>query len=186
MPAILENSAAVRSPVPCQSTGAWYLKPTPTVILFIETVLDRILNSPIRQWEQAAWQEVVLNYVIGVEDRPPMKYRLLPTEEFSNVMIWDTRRAKNLSVENQILVHAGYIYDIPSKVREFKNRGWLHDNFTSASPEYEPIVYYSFGKSRAVHFESTVFSFTLFSNEAILFCTTGTVLIFIVVAAVFR
>lgn len=43
---------------PCQSTGVWYVEPTPVGIRFMAAMRDRLLHPSMRrQWDQAAWNE---------------------------------------------------------------------------------------------------------------------------------
>ncbi len=38
-----------------------------------------------RQWDQAAWNEVLVGFVMGMGNDPPLRFRLLPVEQYANI-----------------------------------------------------------------------------------------------------
>ena len=83
---VKEGQEAVLMPNPCQSTGIWYLKPTPAVVAFMRAVVDRIGYHILDAWDQTAWNEIILHFLWGAGDQgEPLRYRLLPFSEFSNI-----------------------------------------------------------------------------------------------------
>ena len=65
--------------------GLWLLAPTPATLRFMRTLVHRLLWSQPWQWEQTAWNDVVPHFLVGMGDDPPLRYRLLPHTQFSNL-----------------------------------------------------------------------------------------------------
>ncbi|KAK9867440.1 hypothetical protein WJX84_006632 [Apatococcus fuscideae] len=86
---------------PCQSTGAWFASPTPSAILFLEDLLERMTVSHPEQWDQAAWNEVIIAHLFGAGDRPPLVYRLMPVDKFSNLDTHTKRVQQGLPVNQK-------------------------------------------------------------------------------------
>lgn len=55
---IRRNETSLRALAPCQSLGAYYVKPTPAAMKFLAKLSDWVVHSHIMQWDQAAWNEV--------------------------------------------------------------------------------------------------------------------------------
>jgi hypothetical protein len=55
---IRKNETSLRALAPCQSLGAYYVRPTPPVMKFLSRLSDWVVNSHTQQWDQAAWNEV--------------------------------------------------------------------------------------------------------------------------------
>lgn len=72
-------------PNPCQSTGLWYLRPTKPAIEFMAALIERILYHRIEEWEQTAWNDVLVHFLWGAGDHEPLKYRALPQSQFANL-----------------------------------------------------------------------------------------------------
>jgi len=72
-------------PNPCQSTGVWYLEPKPAVVAFMRALVDRIAYHAVWQWDQTAFNEVILHFLWGTGEHEPLRYRLLPFSEVSNI-----------------------------------------------------------------------------------------------------
>lgn len=72
-------------PNPCQSTGTWYLNPTTATVAFMRAVVDRIAYHAVWQWDQTAWNEIIIQLLWGTGDHEPLKYRVLSLAEFSNI-----------------------------------------------------------------------------------------------------
>ena len=56
---IRKNETSLRALAPCQSLGAFYVKPTPAAMKFLATLSDWVVHTHIQQWDQAAWNEVL-------------------------------------------------------------------------------------------------------------------------------
>ncbi|KAK9834700.1 hypothetical protein WJX74_007976 [Apatococcus lobatus] len=106
---------------PCQSTGGWFAQPTPPSILFLEHMLHWMTEWHPKQWDQAAWNELIMPHLFGTGSRPPLAYRLLPMESFSNFKVNALRTKQGLPI-NQVVLHAGEAHG-KRKVDEFKKRG---------------------------------------------------------------
>ena len=115
---------------PCHSTGGWFAQPTPPAILFLEDLLHWMTKWHPEQWDQAAWNELIMPHLIGTGSRAPLAYRLLPMESFSNFKVNALRTKQRLTI-NQVVLHAGEAHG-KRKVDEFKKRGlwraadWQH------------------------------------------------------------
>ena len=53
--AIRKGTTRLQVPNPCQSTGLWYLQPTPITVRFMQAMVARITYEAIYQWDQTAW-----------------------------------------------------------------------------------------------------------------------------------
>jgi hypothetical protein len=88
-PAFIQNCA-------CQSTGLWFLQPTNATVAFMAALVDRIAYHAPYQWDQTAWNELIIPQIFGMGDYPPLRYRLLPFYQFSNIgagVCWRSRNA---------------------------------------------------------------------------------------------
>ena len=43
------------------------------------------LRRHLQQWDQAAWNEVILGFLVGMGYEEPLRYRILPVDQFSNI-----------------------------------------------------------------------------------------------------
>lgn len=91
-------------PNPCQSTGVWYLEPTPPTVDFLRASMERIAYHHIYEWEQTAWNDVLIHFLWGAGDYEPVKYRNLPLSEFANLESYKSRKSKGMPM-NTIVVH---------------------------------------------------------------------------------
>ncbi|KAL4446222.1 hypothetical protein ABPG77_003029 [Micractinium sp. CCAP 211/92] len=92
-------------------------------------VTRRVYQEAPFQWEQAAWNEILPTFLWGQGDEPPIRYRLLPVDQFSNIGVFLRRKSRNLPV-NQVALHAGWLHGA-AKVEAFKKLGYWHpDSFT--------------------------------------------------------
>lgn len=101
------DNAVTRHLSPCQSTGLWFTEPRPATVLFLEHMLLWMLERHPEQWEQAAFNEVIMAHVIGRAHQAPLRYRILPVELFLNVPTFHWRQRENLDVSGAVIVHAG-------------------------------------------------------------------------------
>ena len=56
-----------RSIYPCQSTGLWYARSTPPTHAFLQGLHGYLRTRP-NEWEQKAYQLLVMRYLIGLGD----------------------------------------------------------------------------------------------------------------------
>jgi len=47
--------------------------------------LCRFTRRHLQQWDQAAWNEVILSFLVGMGYEEPLRYRILPVDQFSNI-----------------------------------------------------------------------------------------------------
>ena len=70
-----------RSIYPCQSTGLWYMRNRPQAHAMLDGLYGYLRAKP-NEWEQKAFQLLVMRYLVGLGDElPPLRYRLLPTSQ---------------------------------------------------------------------------------------------------------
>lgn len=48
-------------------------------------VTNRVYREAPFQWEQTAWNELLPTFLWGQGDELPIRYRLLPVDQFSNI-----------------------------------------------------------------------------------------------------
>ena len=70
------------------SAGVWLLEPTPKTLEFMRAVVNQVIYAAPWQWEQAAWNEVVMWYTWAMGNNGQLRYRVLPLESFSNISEW--------------------------------------------------------------------------------------------------
>ncbi|GAB4813297.1 hypothetical protein N2152v2_000343 [Parachlorella kessleri] len=99
---------------PCQSTGFWYLQPTNTSVAFMRALVDRLWALPWG-WEQAAWQEVIMAYLIGMGSEQPLRFRILPVDQFANTGVFEERLKARLPVDPYI-IHCGAVGGFENKM----------------------------------------------------------------------
>ena len=116
---------------PCQSTGLWYLQPTNTTISFMRAMVQRIAYDVIWQWDQTAWNEVILPFLWGAGDQNPLTYRLLPVSEYANVPVVVEREKAGLETDLMVL-HAGGIHGADKK-KSYIEREVYHPDFKTPS-----------------------------------------------------
>ena len=68
--------------------GVWLLEPTPKTLDFMRSVVNQVIYAAPWQWEQAAWNEVVMWFVWAMGSNGQLRYRMLPVESFSNISEW--------------------------------------------------------------------------------------------------
>jgi hypothetical protein len=73
---------------PCQSTGLWFVEPTEAAVAFMRAMVDRIAYHAPYEWDQTAWNEVLMPFLWGAGDDPPLRYRVLPYSVASNLGAW--------------------------------------------------------------------------------------------------
>ncbi|KAK9862816.1 hypothetical protein WJX84_001287 [Apatococcus fuscideae] len=95
---------------PCQSTGIWFSEPSPTSLIFLHDLLDWLLTKRSTQWDQAAWNEIIMSHLIGTGDQPGLRYRLLPIEHFNNMPTYEARIKGGKPVD-EVILHGGDVHD---------------------------------------------------------------------------
>ena len=114
-----------RSLYPCQSTGLWYARSTPPTHAFLHGLHGYIRSRP-NEWEQKAYQLIVMRYLIGLGDElVPLRYRLLPTAQFINIEYYAKRLEQAMSVDGMVGVHCGYLKEEGDKVEHLERHGFM-------------------------------------------------------------
>ena len=63
-----------RSIYPCQSTGLWYMRDLPQSRAFLATLYGYLQARP-NEWEQKAFQLLVMRFLVGIGDElPPLRH----------------------------------------------------------------------------------------------------------------
>ena len=96
--------------------------PTAATIRFFFTLAQRISYHVLHHWEQAAYNELIMGFLVGVGDEGPIRYRLLPIDKFSNIGVWERRQEEGKPIEEAILLHAGGVFGFDGKVRPRPSR----------------------------------------------------------------
>lgn len=99
-----------RSIYPCQSTGLWFMRDRPQTRALLDGLYNYLEARP-NEWEQKAFQLIVMRYLVGLgDDLPPMRYRLLPTSKFINIEFYEERVRLGMDAEHTAIgVHCGYL-----------------------------------------------------------------------------
>ena len=80
-----------RSIYPCQSTGLWFARDCVACRAFFDGLYGYLEERP-NEWEQKAFQLMVMRYLVGLGDElPPLRYRLLPTSRYVNIEFYEER-----------------------------------------------------------------------------------------------
>ena len=88
-----------RSIYPCQSTGLWYMRDGAASRALLDGLYG-YLSARSNEWEQKAFQLVVMRYLVGIGDElPPLRYRLLPTAHFINIEFYEERVRLGMEAE---------------------------------------------------------------------------------------
>ena len=104
------SDARVEVATPCQSTGVWYLQPSNVTLQFMKALVYRISVEAVWQWEQAAWNELIVPFLWGIGDAVPLRYRLLPIELFANVPVVNERKQSGLPTDELVVLHGGGLH----------------------------------------------------------------------------
>ena len=112
-----------RSIYPCQSTGLWYARSTPPTHAFLQGLHGYLRTRP-NEWEQKAYQLLVMRYLIGLGDElAPLRYRLLPTAQFINIEYYEERQRQRLPVDGMV-VRVRVRARVRVRVRVRRHGGW--------------------------------------------------------------
>ncbi|KAK9826541.1 hypothetical protein WJX74_001525 [Apatococcus lobatus] len=96
---------------PCQSTGLWFAIPSDASKRFLRHLLVWLLDVRLSQWDQAAWNEVIMAHLFGAGDREPLRHRLLPEDEYNNYGTYVMRLKERLPVR-EVALHMGAIHGV--------------------------------------------------------------------------
>ena len=157
-----------RSIYPCQSTGLWYMRNRPSSRAMLEGLYGYLRARP-NEWEQKAFQLVVVRYLIGLgDDLPPLRYRLLPTNQFINIEYYRERLRLGMSVADMTGVHCGYLKNTADKLEFLEYYGFLHRGLAHHRRVYQDVVALgevghgrTFGDSRMYGASDATVQFTL-------------------------
>ena len=115
-----------RSIYPCQSTGLWFMRNRPQSRALLEGLYG-YLSTHHNEWEQKAFQLMVMRYLVGLgDDLAPLRYRLLPTSQFINIEFYEERLRLGMEAANStIAVHCGYLKNTADKLEHLELTGFL-------------------------------------------------------------
>ena len=114
-----------RSVYPCQSTGLWYVRDATAAAAFLDGLVEYLREKP-NEWEQKAFQLLVMRYLVGLGDElPPLRYRLLPTARYINVEMYEERLRAGLPTADTVGVHCGYLKTMGDKLEHLDANGLL-------------------------------------------------------------
>ena len=114
-----------RSIYPCQSTGLWFARDCVACRAFFDGLYGYLEERP-NEWEQKAFQLMVMRYLVGLGDElPPLRYRLLPTSRYVNIEFYEERARANLDVAGTVAVHCGYLKAMGDKFEHLELNGLL-------------------------------------------------------------
>lgn len=119
---------------PCQSTGLWFSEPRDATVEFLEHMLDWMLNQHPEQWEQAAWNEVIMAHLIVVGEGSQLRYRLLPMQHFCNVESLRLRTRAGLPMD-AVIVHAGGVHGANKTIQLNMTGYWAADKWQPSMGE---------------------------------------------------
>lgn len=89
---------------PCQSTGLWFVQPSVASRRFLKDMLDWLIVEHPTQWEQSAFNEIIVANLMGLGKEPGLRYRLLPTEMAMNIYGLESDLEKR---HDLVMLHAG-------------------------------------------------------------------------------
>ena len=91
---------------------------------------DRLLAPATRhQWDQTAWNEVIIPHLWGSGDEPPLRYRLLPPRSFfGGVGNYESRLEAGLPVD-PVILHSGGLHG-GAKQATYERLGLFHADFS--------------------------------------------------------
>jgi hypothetical protein len=129
-----------RSIYPCQSTGLWFMRDKPQTRSFLEGLYAYLSARP-NEWEQKAFQLIVMRYLVGLGDElPPLRYRLLPTAQFINIEFYEERLRLRMETASTIAVHCGYLKNTADKLEHLELTGFLHRGLSYHRRLHQTIV----------------------------------------------
>ena len=115
-----------RSIYPCQSTGLWYMRDSAASRAMLDGLYG-YLAAKSNEWEQKAFQLVVMRYLVGLGDElAPLRYRLLPTHRYINIEFYEERVAAGLEAQASLVAtHCGYLKNVADKLEHLQLGGFL-------------------------------------------------------------
>ena len=129
-----------RSIYPCQSTGLWFMRDRAQSRAMLDGLYGYLSRHP-NEWEQKAFQLLVMRYLVGLgDDLPPLRYRLLPTAHFINIEFYEERRRLGLETASTVAVHCGYLKNTADKLEHLEINGFLTRGLTHHRRLYQAIL----------------------------------------------
>ncbi|GAB4814336.1 hypothetical protein N2152v2_001382 [Parachlorella kessleri] len=123
---------ALQAQSPCASTGFWYIRPTPSAKAFQRALVHRLVFSLPWGWDQVAWNEVIMPFLVGIGHSEPVRFRLLPLEDFLNLGTWEARKRDGLTAD-PIMLHTGGINGAQKKINALAQHDLWHPESWSPS-----------------------------------------------------
>ena len=128
-----------RSIYPCQSTGLWFMRDRPQGRALLDGLYGYLAKHP-NEWEQKAFQLLVMRYLVGLGDElPPLRYRLLPTANFINVEFYEERKRLGMETASTVAVHCGYLKNTADKLEHLELTGFLKRGLTHHRRLYQSV-----------------------------------------------
>lgn len=130
-----------RSIYPCQSTGLWYLRDRPQGRAMLDGLYG-YLSVRNNEWEQKAFQLIVMRYLVGLGDElPPLRYRLLPTARYINIEFYEERQRLGMpAASSAVAVHCGYLKNTADKLEHLHINGFLRRGLTYHRRLYSAVT----------------------------------------------
>ena len=129
-----------RSIYPCQSTGLWFMRDRPQSRALLGGLYGYLSRHP-NEWEQKAFQLLVMRYLVGLgDDLPPLRYRLLPTTHFINVEFYEERNRVGLDTSATLAVHCGYLKNTADKLEHLTMGGFLRRGLSHHRRLYQSVL----------------------------------------------
>lgn len=78
----------------------------------MRVLVDRLMAAESQhEWEQPAWNVVIMPFLIGRGDseEPPLRYRLLPHAGYANIGVWHERKRAGLPAD-AVILHLGGVH----------------------------------------------------------------------------
>ena len=128
-----------RSIYPCQSTGLWYMRDRPQSRAMLAGLYAYLFAHP-NEWEQKAFQLIVMRYLVGLgDDLPPLRYRLLPTAQYINIEFYFQRQRRGMETANTVAVHCGYLKNTADKFEHLEMGGFMRRGTTHHRRLYQAV-----------------------------------------------
>jgi len=126
-----QYSHSKMSVYPCQSAGLFYLRSSEVTRSFTHDLFEYVRENS-KEWDQKAYQLMVMRYLIGLGDElPPMRYRLLPPSRFVNIIFYEERARQRLDVSGTVATHCGYLNTDADKLEHLELNGFLRQGLQS-------------------------------------------------------
>jgi len=128
-----------RSIYPCQSTGLWFMRDRQQSRALLDGLYGYLWRHA-NEWEQKAFQLLVMRYLVGLGDElPPLRYRLLPTSQFINIEFYEERKRVGLDTASTVAVHCGYLKGTGDKFEHLELNGFLRRGLSHHRRLYQSV-----------------------------------------------